>query len=132
MPNSLTQVCVRGQVVLDHLADRPHDELPVSPRVHRLRVLQRDHVPRRLRAAHREPDQLIEVGGLSVLPLARRRLGPGALYVRVGGDDVNDGLAVAERVLLGAHLRRRVLGVVKDAEAVAQPLVSAGSLICLS
>ena len=47
----------------------------------------------------------------------------------MGGDDVDDGLAVAERVLLWAHVRRGVPGLVKHAEAVAQPLVPAENLV---
>ena len=89
--------------MLDHLADRPHDELPVAPRVHRLRVLQRDHVPRRLRAAHGETDQLIEVA-LPLLPLRHRLGGPRSLDVRMGSDHVYNGLAVAERMLLRADI----------------------------
>lgn len=55
---------VVGQVVLDGLPYGAHDEFPVSPRVHRARVLQRDDVPRRLRAAHSETDLLVVQAGL--------------------------------------------------------------------
>ena len=71
----LTEVCVVWQVVLDGLSDGLPDELPVAARVHRTRVLQRDYVPRRLRAAHSETDLMVVVQAGLPLPLCRR-LGP--------------------------------------------------------
>ena len=55
---------VVGQVVLDGLPYGAHDEFPVSPRVHRTRVLQRDDVPRRLRTTDSETDLMAVQAGL--------------------------------------------------------------------